>query len=51
MKDMQMDKQKPTPSEPVGTPPAGGSWYWADGQWKRTDAEQARPEINDPSEE
>lgn len=28
---------------PVGTPPAGGRWTWADGQW------QPLPEVDAPA--
>jgi hypothetical protein len=34
----------PAQDEPVGTPPAGGSWQWANGRWERTGAEQTLPE-------
>jgi hypothetical protein len=28
------------PAAPIGTPPAGGRWTWADGQW------QPLPEVD-----
>lgn len=41
-------KDKPAPAEPIGNPPAGGSWKWQDGRWQRTDVEQTREQ---PTEE
>jgi hypothetical protein len=39
---------------PVGTPPAGGRWTWADGQWQRlpeVDASAAPAAAPNPAAE
>jgi hypothetical protein len=43
-------------THPVGTPPAGGRWTWANGQWQRlpevdAPAAPAAAPINNPAAE
>jgi hypothetical protein len=48
--DEFQDAPVPAADEPVGTPPAGGSWVWANGAWVRGDVHQMLPD-DQPAQE